>query len=394
MVDRIREELGLQRDAGTFSVLHTALAGLIQEIARIKLDTGTIGMDCHFPAGVRIDQNGAGIAEDLIIVVIPPLEMQWLIGCLNIPANGLGLAEIHRTSFHIPQFAGGNILHIIRTEEPSGQDQFLRQGLLRHLMACQIKVAVVGQIQHRIPVALSVITDAELVAGFQGIGNIDGGLTREALVTLRTDQTQGDGSLTAANHIPHSPIKKVRPAVEVIFILIGDHPDPGIPQHKGGTLDPVGVSAHDCAQEAALSGVVTVGIIKAQHHIRHIAVFIRHQQRNQMCSVICNGCGQIAATECVKRCLSSIGQNAEIFMHRQNSSHFPKEKGYSGKYCVQVDYTIFSRAFQTFLFFCSCFWEHSAFSAVPGAARKTATFFFTKFTTQYFVFPSCKNHKM
>ena len=79
VIDGIGIELGFQSDAGAFTVVNAALAGLVQEITRIELDAGTVGVDGHAAAGGGITQNGAGRTENLEIMIIAALQLQRLL---------------------------------------------------------------------------------------------------------------------------------------------------------------------------------------------------------------------------------------------------------------------------------------------------------------------------
>ena len=121
MVDRIREELGLQANAAAFGVFYAAFAGFLGVIGRVNLNAGTIGDNAHLPTAAGIGQMGARIAEDLKIVVIACLQLQRLIISADIPADGLGDTEIHRSSGNTPAFAGGDAFISCGVKEPGGQ---------------------------------------------------------------------------------------------------------------------------------------------------------------------------------------------------------------------------------------------------------------------------------
>ena len=78
MVDGVGIELGLQGHTAALAVVGALLALFVQEITGVKLDAGAVGGDGHDPAGFRIFQNCAGVAENLKIMVIATLEVQVL----------------------------------------------------------------------------------------------------------------------------------------------------------------------------------------------------------------------------------------------------------------------------------------------------------------------------
>ena len=96
VVDAVRIELGFQSDTAALVIVDTTLAGLVQIVTGIELDTGTVGGNCHGPAGIRIPENGAGVAEYFVVVVISSLKPQGFIIFSDIPVDRFALPEIHR----------------------------------------------------------------------------------------------------------------------------------------------------------------------------------------------------------------------------------------------------------------------------------------------------------
>ena len=143
MVETVGVELGFQGHTGTLTVIDTVLALFIQVIACVNLNTGTVGVHFHGSSGNGIRQHGAGVAENLPVVVEATLQVQRLVIHTNISADGLGTAEIHGGALYTAQFTGGNILGIIGVKEPAGNHQNLIHGGIRLFVTGQIEVAVI-----------------------------------------------------------------------------------------------------------------------------------------------------------------------------------------------------------------------------------------------------------
>ena len=101
MVETVGVELGLQRHAGALAVVYAALAGLVKEIACVKLNARAVGADAHAPAGDRVRQGGAGIAEDLPVVVVAALKLQRLVVRADVLPDGLGRADLEESRYLI-----------------------------------------------------------------------------------------------------------------------------------------------------------------------------------------------------------------------------------------------------------------------------------------------------
>ena len=142
LIQRVGIELCLQADTAPEVIGNTALSGLAQqEVACVELNAAAIGGHFHSPAGYR--KNGTGIAPDLEVVIIAVLELQGIIVLVNIPADGLGGAEIHGCALHASLFAGGNVFCIVRAEMPGRHHKDLFHCLLGLIVAEQVKIAMV-----------------------------------------------------------------------------------------------------------------------------------------------------------------------------------------------------------------------------------------------------------
>ena len=139
VVEAVGVELSLQRHAGALGVVNAALTVFIQIIAGIELNAGAVGMDFHGAAGKGIMKDGTGVAVDFPVVVITALQMQRFIISTNVLPDGLGAAEIHRGAFNTAQFAGGDILGVVRIEEPAGDGEDLIHGSIDFSWPARLK---------------------------------------------------------------------------------------------------------------------------------------------------------------------------------------------------------------------------------------------------------------
>ena len=322
MVEGIGPELGFQSHTGASAVVDSALARFVQEVARIELNAGTVGVDGHGTAGGGVLQNGTGIAEYFPVVVEASLQVQRFIILPDVPGNGLGAAEIHGGAGHTSQLTGGNILLVIRAEETAGEGQQLFHGGIGFFVASQIEIAVVGQIEDGVPVGQGFIEDMQSAGIIQRIGDLDDGIAGEALVAMGAVQLQSHGGFVAADHIPQPLEIKVGAGVKVVFSFIGGQMVFRAADDEGGILQPVGAAAHGGTQSGAVCSAVAIGIVIAQHHICQAAGSIRYQQPDQGSAIIGDGSGQSAPGYGIQSSLAAVGQCAEIFLHGNFLLHF------------------------------------------------------------------------
>ena len=190
MIDGVGVVLGLQSDSAALAVVDAALAGILQEVACVELDAGQIGEDIHGAAGDGIVEGGAGIAEDLKVVVVAALEVQRFVVGFNIPADGFGGTEVHGSTLYAAGLTGGDAFSVGGGEETGGQGQDLIHGGIGFIVAGQVKVTVVGQVENSILVTDAVIGDAQGIVGADGIGDGDGGVAGVTLVAVGAEQAE------------------------------------------------------------------------------------------------------------------------------------------------------------------------------------------------------------
>ena len=314
VVNGIGVELGFQGHTAALAVVDAALAVGVQEVAGVELDAGTIRGNGHGSAGFRVIELGAGVAENLPVVVIAPLEVQRLVIGVNVPANGLGSAEIHRGAFHAALLPGGDAFGVSGGEEPAGEGENLCHGFFRAVVSRQVEIAVVGQVENRVLVADGVILNVKTAAAVQPVGHSDHGIPGEALITIGTAQLQGDGVAGMRSYAPHPGAVGIRAAVEVIAALIGGQGICFAAQNEAGTLDPVGAAANRSAEKPAAVQIPFAAVI-AQNNICQVPLAVRYQKLDQAAAEIGDTGSHTAAGNCVQEAFLAGGQVAKRFFH-------------------------------------------------------------------------------
>ena len=145
------------------------------------------------------------------------------------------------------------------------------------LVACQVKIAVVGHIKNRILVGLGPVADVEAALAVQGVGDPDMGVSREALVHVGA--VDGEGHLGGSLFFqgPQSVLKEVRAGVEIVVVFVGGQGNTLVSQGKFRVPQTVGIPAHGGTQKAA-GGNIAVGVVKTQNYVSKVPLGIRHQQ--------------------------------------------------------------------------------------------------------------------
>lgn len=323
MVQRVRIILGLQSNAGILPIVHAALAMRVQIIAGVELNAGAVGVDRHTPTGDRVMELGTGVAEDLPVVVIAALQLKTFIILMQVPGDWLGRPEIHRRSLHAALFAGGNILGVRRGEEPAGQGQHLLHGGIGVLVAAQIEVAVVSEVEHGVLVTDSIVYDVQAAGGIQRIGHADLGISGKALIAVGAVQLQNDFGAGVGNELPKPLEIEVGAGVQIVAVFVGRQAAVFVSKTEGRALNAVGAASDGCAQ-TAVAVCVAYAVVKAQHHVSQIAGAVGNQQGDQRRTVVSNPSGDAAAGYCVEAGFLTGWQNAEKFSHGNCSFHFSR----------------------------------------------------------------------
>jgi len=176
MMDRIGIELCFQSDAGPVTVVYAVFSFRVNVISAVQMDAGTVGVDLHDPTGNRIGKHGTQRAFcGIAVIVSSGIQKRCIVG-LNILADGLRFAEIHRRLGNIPNLSGRN-KGIVAGEEVAAWNlkNLFRCGL-RVLMPPQIEAAVVGQVDNGVSVADRFIADGQGFGALKLIGDPDFGI--------------------------------------------------------------------------------------------------------------------------------------------------------------------------------------------------------------------------
>ena len=173
--------------------------------------------------------------------------------------------------------------------------------------------------------------------------------------------------------------------MEVVAVFVGAQGIGSAIQDEAGVLQPVGIAAHGGAQ-AGIPFPVAIAVVIAQNHVGEDTVPVGNQQPDQRGAVIGYRGGQPATGYGVQAGVFTGGQSAEKFSHEIVSFHFCVRKKRNYVKRAFCDYTIFRRAFQTFLFRFGWKRKLSPFSPAFSPGRGKGNFFVLKTHILYFVY--------
>ena len=276
-------------------------------------------MNSHGSAGYRICQNGTGVAEHFPVMIISCLQVQGFVICVDILRNGLGGAEIHRSSFNIPEFTGGNVLRIIRTEETTGKNQNLLHCNIRLFVAGKIEIAVVCHVKDGIHISCGIINDVQTAFVIQFVCNLNRGVSREPLIAVRTVQFKCDRCGCLLDGFPEPQMKIIRTAVQIVLPVIWGECVMRCIECELCILQPIGIAANCCTQTGAICSSVTVAVIITQYDVSKVIRRIRDKKFYQSSAVIRYAGSDRTVVYGIEGCLLTCGKDSKILFHNKIS---------------------------------------------------------------------------
>ena len=290
MVGRIGKHARLQADGVALAIGAAVLAdeGAVQEVAGIELDARRGDADFHHPArhGIFHDRGGAQRArlavDDEIVVIAAAIADLLVAAIADAVAHPVRGAEIERGARHRSPLAGGNQGGTDRGEAGGVQRDHIAHHVAR-VIARQVEIAVVGQVQHRGLAGRGFVLQPQLVVFVQCVGRGDLELAGKAFLAIGADVAQhhlrvrpaGDGvdlphPLVEA---PKAPMQRVRPVIggERIGLAV---------QGELALGNAVGIASHRRAEIVGMAEIF-LGTVIAQGDVGLVTGLVGHDQRLQ-----------------------------------------------------------------------------------------------------------------
>ncbi len=317
LVDGIGSVLGLQAEALILEILLAALAGIdaFQHVACIELNGGHIGEYVHYAAGLGRG-DGSGEAQTFVVqvpvMVIALAENDLLVIAGICIADALCVAQIEGSAGNITHFAGGDAACINNGEGVGIDLHGVIQNGLAACLACQVEVAVVGQVAQGVLIGDGLVADHQLVVIGEGVGHHNVQLAGVVFLAVFGNELHDQHILADAldgGDVPQLFVEADVAAVQVggaVFVLC--QLVVNAVQGELAFADAVADAADERADVAA-AGDVAVYIVVAQYNVGDVAVLVGHIDSLDDSAVVgdLNGCAGIVG-QYIQVGLSAAGQ--------------------------------------------------------------------------------------
>ena len=272
--------LGLQAEgavlrvaAAGFAVVHIVFMDIV---AGIELYAGLGGPAVQTDGAGRVFRGGkpfffAFLRFQYEGMIVAFGQTDLFIGKIQTVADSAAFPEVHGSSVHGEEPAGGKIAGASFREAVGLHGQYCI-GAGRSVLAAQIEIGMIGQINDRRLVGLRLIDHTESVVLVQCIGDFKLQGAGIALFAVRTGILHDQGAVLDMGPEDSADIG----SVQVIGAVIGFQPVCNTVQRETGILDPVGVTAYERAVVAAAVFVILQCVI-TQGNVRISAVAHRNQ---------------------------------------------------------------------------------------------------------------------
>ena len=284
LVRRVGVHLGLEGKAGAPAIVGIVLGVLVaQPVAGVELHARGSGVVVHLTTGPHLlDVHRAAqvaavlIAIDAQAVIVATGLLDLRVVGLHAGCDGAKLAKVKRCSLDRSDLAGGDVL-LVNGQVVGGVGDKEMFAVHAGVMACKVKVRVVGHGHVGGAVALAAIIDAEDAGARHGKHGRKGAVAGQAQLAIlkRGGHAHGIVDLVELN-IPYALVQAVlKIAVQVVDALVGRHmPVRAVDGDRGAR----GAVCHGADGRAKAGGVVKVilELIEAQYHIAHVAGNVGH----------------------------------------------------------------------------------------------------------------------
>ena len=270
-----------------------ALCALFNKVCRIKLHPRLIRTDRHSDTCFRricpanlTNLTGIFIQHIIVIVSTGPLQLRILLFYLI--SDLMLCQEIHRCPFYRNNITIRVYLFIDFCKKLRLDLHFLILNI-SPIVSVQIKIGMVCHVDQRRFIRNCKITDMQRILLIQRICHDHLQRSREALIFMRTVQGKGNRTFVLPHLIaPHSLMIAMKSTMQTLFTVVGIQCIGLAVQCKAGSGNAVTYTAKRSAKGITVSLIVCC-IVIPQHHIRHLSIPIRHEQRYDSCPVVSHG---------------------------------------------------------------------------------------------------------
>ena len=181
------------------------------------------------------------------------------------------VAEVKLRPLHGAYLSRGYELAVHRKIAVGVYQQLVAQNIA---LAAKVKIAVVCEVYHRVPVRACAVVDENIVVLRKLVGYAYRDISREAVPSVGVSNLKDDAAALRA-HCIKTALAEARSAVERIFPLVGGQLICIAAQRKLRPRDAVCVSAH-CSSEVSVIIKILLRSVVAQNDVAHDAVPVGH----------------------------------------------------------------------------------------------------------------------
>ena len=311
----IRNVLALHAHRAAGAILCAALAGLVKSVCGVYHHGRHGGICLHLYAG-KAAAEGTCVFQCATlalfqqeVVVKSAGDFYLLILTHGSKRHVLLIAEVHDSALHKAHFPCGKLPLGLRVKEIRVYPQQLMG--VTAAVAAKVEICVVGKIQGCILVALGAKIHRKNAIIRELIPHGYLYIAREALIPIRRYKAEFY-ALLVRHKVPYplieaipAPVKgkQLMAPVQLIFHAAKLCPGANQPVCKP--------AAHRA--KSAIVGLILSAAVKAQHHVLHAALPIRHNNRYNRCSIVRKARLSVCALYGYKLSLSAVIVAAKWF---------------------------------------------------------------------------------
>ncbi len=268
LVGAVREGLGFQTD-GAKRAIHSAFFPWCHGFCLpcgINLNPRAVGCNCHSDAAFFGRKGGGRFASrkqnEIMVDSAGPGDGACL---LQKPIGKQGFfCEIHLASKNRADFAGHKGIVITGAKSQRRKTQFVLADVGLRRLAIQIKIGVVGEVDHRILIGNCLIGEAEFTVFAQKIGHRKLQFAGKSLVHMRGNKRKTDLLIRKNPGGKKLGEKAAKTAVQMVGAVVAGKGVFLPVQRKTPLSDPVGKTADGCAHIAVVGIQISVGGFKTK----------------------------------------------------------------------------------------------------------------------------------
>ena len=208
------------------------------------------------------------------VVVITAGQLQLFKIGIDFQTYLFRLGKVHRGACYRCNLSRRNQLFVYRCIVRSLQPEFMA-GVICTSLSHQIKIAVIGGIDHSLLIADCMIMNLQIIIFSQGIGNSKFLVSRESHGTLLVLQCESNAVLRIFC-CPHSLVVSIFPvAVQIVGAVVGIQLKSFTIDGKACIIDTVGIGTNGSSEEIRIYKILFQSI-KSLYYISDFSVCIRY----------------------------------------------------------------------------------------------------------------------